>query len=161
MSSTSPADDHVACRPMPFEHLERTVSPGATSSTCASICDSTTPDGGKRIGRPLRSTMRFEARIRRTPVIARYRSRCPARMRTGTVRCGSTATTPGRRASSCRARVAARLDEVHGDVLPLGVPELRVDQLLDRVGEDEADHQNRDGERDAEDRRRGARTGGG
>ena len=36
-------------------------------------------------------------------------------------------------------RVAARLDEEHGHVLPFRLPELHLDQTFDRVGEDEAD----------------------
>ena len=52
--------------------------------------------------------------------------------------------------------LAARLDEIDGDVLTFSIPELRHDQPLDGVGEDEADHQDGHGKPDAEDRGRGA-----
>ena len=72
------------------------------------------------------------------------------------------ATTPARAlgldgddAGQARERVphvgGPRLDEVHRHVLSLDDPELRGDQPLDGVGEDEADHEHRDGEADAED----------
>ena len=77
-------------------------------------------------------------------------------MRAATVRCGSTAIDARQARERVPRRVAARLDEGDGDVLPLGLPELRQDQAIDRVVEDEADHQDGHGERDAEDRRRGA-----
>ena len=44
--------------------------------------------------------MRRSRWLSATPVIARYRLRCPARIRIGTTRWVSTATTPGRRVSS-------------------------------------------------------------
>ena len=135
-----------------------TVSPGVTPSTSAEHLrqhDARTAASGS--ARPSRSTMRLKRGSGGTPVIGEIAlamaGRGCARRR---LRCGSTATTPGRRASAMRAASAARLDEGDGDVLPLGDPELRLDQPLDRVGEDEADHQNRHGEGDAEDRRRRA-----
>ena len=132
-------------------------SPWTTPSTPASVADSTTPDGGSRTGWPLRSTMRLKSRRRRHAgdrevALAVVRRGCASR----TIRCGSTASTPGSRASAWIARRAARLDEVDRHVLPFGVRELRQDQPVDGVAEDEADHQDRHRERDAEHRRRRA-----
>ena len=75
------------------------MSPTEIASAFASVCESTTPPGGSRTGSPFRSTTRLKRGDGGTPVIARYRSRCPARTRTATVLCGSTAMTPGSWAS--------------------------------------------------------------
>ena len=58
-----------------------------------------------------------------------------------------------------RAASARGSTNADGDVLPFGDPELRLDQPLDRIREDEPDHEDRDGESDAEQSRRTARSG--
>ena len=130
-----------------------TVSPGVTPSTSARSRESTRPVGGTLTAGPRRSTMRRSLASGKTPVIAMLRWRCPARMRAGTTRCGSTARTPGRRASACRAS-ADRGSTNETETSCRSATENWVgDQFIHGVDEDKADDENSRREADADDGR--------
>ncbi len=71
MSSTRPVTWTRRVGRCPSSTSSDTSSPGVTPSTLASVSESTTPDGGMRISRPSRSTMRLKRGFGETPVIAK------------------------------------------------------------------------------------------
>ena len=137
-------------RPWPSSTSTVTTSPGATPRTLASISDSTRPPGGRRIGAAVAIDDALEARSRRHAGDGEV----PLAVAGAQAHGHGALRLDGHDAGQTRERVPRRsrprLDEGHRHVLPLGLPELRLDQSIDRVDEDEADDQHRHGERDAE-----------
>ena len=93
----------------------------------------------------------------RAPVIAVRRERWPCRMSTGTRARRLHRSTPGERAAARRPRPAdAGSVNVTRHVLPLHHLELRAQQFLDRIDEEQTDDQDGDGQAHPDDRERRA-----
>ena len=152
MSSTRPVTWTRRVRPLAFEHFERDGVAGRDAEHVGrASATARRPRAACGSRRPSRSTMRLKRGFGGTPVIARYRSRWPDANAHGH-RCAAArrrsrpADAPARSAR-CSPRGSTKLTVTS---CRSAIPELRHDQPIDRVDEDEADHQDRDGERDAE-----------